>query len=190
MNAIKWIVIALCVWAWGGSVAVSQQAKPATPKPTKTAKKPPSPNEFRLTVVTHTGSGNKYAQSVAKIYVIINGDDEHRQRLHKRNWSGFQNGATDTFANLRFDYPIDEIKTIKVKTESADMWHCEWITFQFFKDGKQSTVYKFAPNRWISSGIKGKAFKVVPFVEFKLTPKLEDPVEAAKPAAKQSTTVE
>jgi hypothetical protein len=121
---------------------------------------------------------------VAKIYVIINGDDEHRQRLHKRNWSGFQNGATDTFANLRFDYPIDEIKTVKVKSETPDMWYCEWITFQFFKDGKQSKVYRFAPDRWISAGVKAKAFKVIPFVEFKLTPKLEDPVETDKPGNK------
>ncbi len=190
MNAVKWIAVALCVWAWGGSVAVSQQEEPTAPKAAKSPKKPPSPNEFRLTVVTHTGSGNKWAQSVARIYVIINGDDEHRQRLNKPKWSGFQNGATDTFANLRFDYPIDEIKTIKVKTESADMWHCEWITFQFFKGGKQSKVYKFTPDRWLSTGIKKRAFKVIPFVEFKLTPKLEDPVKAAKPAAKPSTTVE
>jgi hypothetical protein len=190
MNATKWVAVALCMWAWGGSVAVSQQAKPAKPKSTKAAKKPPSPNEFRLTVVTRTGSGNKYAGAGAKIYVVINGDNEHRRILDNPKFDDFQVGAIDTFKNLRFDYPIDEIKSIQIKSESSDMWHCEWITFQFFKDGRQSKVYKFAPNRWLSAGIKGKAFKVVPFVEFKLTPKLEDPAEAAKPAEKEPAKVE
>jgi len=190
MNAVKWVAVALCVWAWGGSLAVSQQEKPAKPKAAKSAKKAPSPNEFRLTVVTRTGSGNRYGGANARIYVVINGDNEHRRILDNPKWDDFQVGAIDTFKNLRFDYPIDEIKSIQIKSESDDLWKCEWITFQFFKGGKQSKVYKFSPNRFVSAGPEKKAFHAVPFLEFKLTPKLEDPVEAAKPAAKQPTTVE
>ncbi len=199
MKANALVAVVLGVWAWGGSVGIGQQEKPAAPKTAKTAKKAPSPNEFRLTVVTRTGSGNKYGRvghNKTKIFVSINGSDTNSHRLHNRGHDDFQVGAIDTFEKLRFDYPIDEIKFIQVKVEGDDMWNCEWISFQFFKGGKQSKVYKFPVNRFLSGASEKKVFRVVSSVQFKLTPTLEGPAETAKraekakPAEKEPTKVE
>jgi len=136
MKANGLIILVLCMCACVGSVGIGQQEKAAKTKTAKTAKKAPSPNEFRLTVVTRTGSGNKYGRvghNKTKILVAINGSDTQRRRLHHRGHDDFQLGAIDTFEKLRFDYPMDEIKLLQVEVEGPDRWNCEWISFQFFK---------------------------------------------------------
>jgi len=137
-----------------------------------------------IKITASTGQGNKYAGSGGnKVYILINGDAEKKHRLTNKN-KPFQRGATDKF-ELKIDLDPDVIESIRLVNESADMWKCETITFQFFKSGKESRLIRQSPGQYLSNAPERKALHAKPFIDFKMKVVLEDPKKPAKPEAEK-----
>lgn len=150
--------------------APNEKQAPAEKKPAPKAKEPD--DRLMLTVVTRTGGTNKFARAdKIQIFVLINGDREHKHRLFNPKKNNFELGATDTFANIPIDMPLEKIESIRLAAEGDDMWKCETISFQFFQKELKSRLYKFNPARYVSAAKEKKAFASTPSLDFKLTVK-------------------
>ena len=138
---------------------------------------------------TKTGTRNKNATANAEMYLLINGDPEHKFRLDNPRHDDFKLGATDTFKNLPVNMPLEKIKSIRIESAGADLWYCESISIQFFQKKLQSREYKFPCGRYISAARENKAFNATPFVDFKIakTPVLAPPEVKEQPAEKEKT---
>lgn len=201
MDRQRWAVAALAVAAAvagqaAGQIAPPKQPNPANPpsppnaKPGQPApppgqpgakaeeKKKPAPrtfkNRLRVRVVTKTGGANKFANtSTGRIYLLLNGDPEHKARLAAKGKKPFERGATDQF-DLLFDLPAGEVKSVRLLSETADMWKCESFSVQFFQAGKQSAPYRFKPEQYFSASTERKLFHAVPFRDFPVKPALDE----------------
>lgn len=135
------------------------------------AKKKKDDDAITMTVVTKTGSLNKNARADAiKIFVLLNGDTDHKTRLKDPKKDNFELGATDKFQKIPVKLPLDQITSIRLAVEGDDMWKCETISFQFFQGESQSKLYKFSPGRYLSAGKERKGYKAVKLLDFKLNP--------------------
>jgi len=181
------LVAVMCI---GSSVVFAQAekkppvskdaAKPAVKKPTEKAE---ADDKLTMTVVTKTGGTNKFARAdKVQIFVLVNGDRDHKQRLYNPKKNNFELGATDTFEKIPINVALEKIETLRLVAEGDDMWKCDSISFQFFQKGLQTKQYKFNPGRYLSAAKEKKAFATTPSLDFKLTvkPVLTPPEEETK----------
>jgi hypothetical protein len=128
-------------------------------------------NSITLRVITKTASNPPEADMDGGLqaYVAINGDLANKQELDTEK-NDFEPGQTDTF-NLKFKYPIKDIKFILLDVEGTDEWLCESIAFQFIKGEKKSRIYKYDENIWFSEEFKDKIkYHAIKAKEYKVNP--------------------
>jgi len=143
----------------------------AKPKP----KKIKDPVTIKIT--TTTGQGNKYAGTgSSKIFILLNGDANHKYQLTTKP-KPFQRGAKDSFELKNIDYDPDKIESVRILSESPDMWKCETISFQFFKAGKESRVHRHSPAQYLSNAPENKKLHAKPYIDLKMKVQLEAPKE-------------
>ena len=153
---------------------LSLSAASQPPAKPKAKEKPKVQDPLVLKVATTTGQGNKFAGTGGnKIYILVNGEPGKKYHLTNKN-KPFQRGATDKF-QLKLDIDPAEIESLRLVNESNDMWKCETITFQFFKAGKESKVFKHAPAQYLSAEGEKKALHAKPYIDFKMKVTLEEP---------------
>jgi|GEM_PF-4232443 len=124
-----------------------------------------------MTVITKTGALNKNARADGiKVFVLLNGDADHKTRLQNPRKNNFELGATDTFSKLPVKMPLNEIESIRLTVEGDDMWKCETISVQFSQNDLRSKLYKFSPGRYLSAGKEKKGYNATKTLDFKLNP--------------------
>jgi hypothetical protein len=146
------------------------KAKPdAKPKPKKIK------DPLTIKVVTTTGQGNKYAGTdTARVYILLNADEKQKHRLTHKN-KPFQRGAKDSFELKNIDFDPSKIESVRLLNDSADMWKCETISFQFFRAGKESKVHRHSPAQYLSKAEERKKLHAKPFVDLKMKVQMAEP---------------
>jgi hypothetical protein len=120
---------------------------------------------FRMVVVTQTGRNKNDGTDDLRLVALINGEEEHRQRLDNPGRNDFEVGAEDRFENLEYNFPLEQVERVVIKAESGkDAWCLREISFQFFQGDQASEVYSFKTKTWLSAekadkGDDDKAFR-------------------------------
>ena len=146
------------------------------PKTDAKAKPKPIKDPLIIKITTTTGQGNKYAGSASpRVYLLINGDEKQKHRLTNRD-KPFQRGGKDSF-ELKIDFDPSKIESVRLSNESADVWKCETIAFQFFKAGKESKLLRHSPAQYLSNAPENRKLHAKPYVDIKMKVGMEEPKE-------------
>ena len=109
-------------------------------------------NDLRMTVTTETGREKHAGTDDLEIYIVLNDDIEHKQKLrYKKKKDDFVVGGIDKFEDLQVNCPLDDIEKIAVLIEGGkDAWLLRELSVQFFQDGKSTEVISFKTKTWFS----------------------------------------
>lgn len=144
---------AAITWRWG--------EKPEEPKV-----------GFHLTVNTRTARGKAAGTKNVRVAVRVNGDAARQAVLDHPGTREFKRGASDTFSDLAFNGPLEQVESLQLFLLGGDdAWELRDIAFQFSRDGQQSRRYFFQARQWFSMKRTDAHGRAVQHMDFKLSPK-------------------